>query len=94
MIIKGTTKSGFHFAVDEAAPQSWGFLEAAVKLQKGDLTGAVEMVDILFPGAEKKRFLAHISTIDPTVPTSLVTTECDAVINEMAALKKSSPSQD
>lgn len=94
MIIKGKSTNGFEYSIDSAAPESWDFLDAAVRLQKGDLTGAVDIVNILFPGEEKNRFMQHIAELDPSRPTTLVIEECNDIINGLKTAKKSMPSQD
>ncbi len=92
-VIKGTSPSGFEYAIDESGPASWAFLTAAKKLQSGNLLGAVDMVDILFSQEDQDRLVAHLSKDGAPVTTEAVMAEVDAIINDMRNVKKSSPSQ-
>lgn len=92
-VIRGTSPSGFEYAIDESGPQSWAFLKAAKALQGGNLLGAVEMVDLLFSPEEQDRLVEHLSKDGAVVTTEAVLAEVDAIINDMRSVKKSSPSQ-
>ena len=92
-VIRGKSPSGFEYVIDEMAPKSWAFLSAAKALQGGNLLGAVDMVNILFPGDEQTRLIEHLDTIESPVTTEAVMTEVDAIIKDIKAAKKSSPSQ-
>ena len=99
-IIRGVSESGFEYAIDEDTLKSWDYLEAAVNLQKEDLTDQERMtaivvfVNILFTGKEKKRFMEHVASIDPVRPPILVLEECNRVISSIKTAKKSTPSQE
>lgn len=92
-MITGKSSSGFEYAIDENAPKSWAFLSAAKTLQSGNLLGAVDMVNILFPGEEQARLIAHLDAIESPVTTEAVMLEVNDIINTMKSAKKSSPSQ-
>lgn len=91
--ITGTSPCGFEYKIDESGPASWAFLKAAQRLQKGDLTGAVEMVDILFSEEDQNRLLACLGKDGQRVSTEMVMSEINAIINQAKDAKKSSPSQ-
>ena len=92
-VIKGTSPCGFEYEIDEAKPASWAFLKAAKKLQGGDLTGAVELVNILFTEEEQDALLECLAKGGKIVTTEMVMVEVDAIIRQAKEVKKSSPSQ-
>lgn len=92
-VIQGKSPSGFEYSIDESGPASWAFLKSAQKLQKGDLIGAVEMVDILFSPEEQDRLAEHLGRDGKTVTTEMVLEEVNSIINDMKMVKKSLPSQ-
>lgn len=87
-MITGKTQTGFEYHVEESVVKSWFFVEAFAKTQAGDITGTVEIVNLLFPGDEKARLMRHIAQIDPSVPTEMVSAECADIFARLTAEEK------
>lgn len=81
MIVKGTTSSGFKFAVNSGIAYDPCFLRAAVKAKKVDadpydrIDGVYEMIDAVFQNDEKqiKKFMHHLAKKSETGRTDIRT---------------------
>ena len=64
--MKGKTKSGFEFDIDETIFDDWNFLEAYAGMMKTDavdgtqINAAVDMIHLLFPKDEEERLIAFV----------------------------------
>lgn len=64
--VRGTTKSGFKFAIDSDVFKDWRFVRAARKANKGDgeaqIDGSFEMIEVLFNDSkEEERFYQFLA---------------------------------
>ena len=59
--MKGKTKSGFEFDIDDAIFDDFEFIEAYAGIMKTDategeqVTSAMQLIHLMFPGAEEKK---------------------------------------
>ena len=84
--VKGTTSSGFKFAVDADVFKDWRFLRAARKADHGtseeQLDASLELVALLFNDqAEEERFYAYLAEKSGgRVPVETVGTEVGEIM--------------
>lgn len=96
--MKGKTKSGFKFDIDERIFDDWYFLEAIAKADNSEnpsamLAGTVELVNLMF-GDDKTKLLEHIkSKNDGFAPQEVVKAEILDIIEQSKNLKNSSSSE-
>ena len=69
--MKGKTKSGYAFEVNDNALNDYELLEALVKIDRGDYTYLTDVVDRLL-GENKKNFMDHIRDKSGAVPVKKV----------------------
>lgn len=58
-MIKGTTKSGFDFAIDENIVKNIMVIEALADIQDEDLLALPRLINQMFSKEDKKRLYAH-----------------------------------
>ena len=59
-MVKGKTKSGFEFEVDEEILDDYEFLEILCKIDEGEVSLTIKMVDTLLGEEQKERLKKHI----------------------------------
>ena len=59
-MVKGKTKSGFEYEIDEENLESMEFIDAMAKLDDDDVSGLSNLMDIVMDRKQKKAFYAHI----------------------------------
>ena len=84
--VKGTTTSGFKFAVDDDVFKDWRFLKAVRKMDHGtgeeQLDASLELVALLFNDpVEEERFYAYLAEKNGgRVPAEVVGTEVGEIM--------------
>ena len=61
-MLRGTTKSGFEFAIDEEILDDYDFLELLCQIDEGETSLTVKMVDTLLGKEQKERLKEHVRT--------------------------------
>ena len=96
--MKGKTKSGFKFDIDERILDDWAFIKAIAKADDSEnpsamLAGTVELVSLMF-GKNEKALMDHIRAHhDGFAPQEAVKDEILDVIEQSKNLKNSSSSE-
>ena len=57
-MIKGTTKSGFAFEIDETAVNDMRVIDAMVEVESGNLGGVSKLISLIFDKDQKKALYA------------------------------------
>lgn len=91
MDIKGTTKTGFEFVVDEGIRDDMELLELLIAVDKGDWTVTPELVRSLFGDEQKKALYDHCRGENGRVSAEKVFAEIKAVFD---AIKNSDEESD
>lgn len=74
-MIRGTTTTGFSFELDEDALDDYELLETLQKIDAGDTTRVIQMVDLLLGEEQKARLKEHIRTEKGRVSASRMIAE-------------------
>lgn len=74
-VIKGTTKSGFSFEIDEDTFNDAELLEELVSLDKGDAMKYPEVVRMILGNDQKKALYDHIRNDKGRVPLDKLSSE-------------------
>lgn len=59
-MIKGVTNSGFAFELDDDVVDNYEMLDALVKVDRGETTYIVDVVDSLLGEEQKEKLMKHI----------------------------------
>ena len=92
--IKGTTSSGFKFAIDADVFKDWRFLKATRKANSGNeeeaFDGSLEMVALIFNDqAEEERFYSFLAEKnDGRVPADVVGKEVGEIMKTVREKNK------
>lgn len=78
-MVKGKTKSGFKFSVDEGVVKSYEFLENLAQTQSGG-TGIFQAVTDLLGQEQKKSLLEHCKDEKGHAPFESVVAEFDEIV--------------
>lgn len=87
-MIRGTTRSGFAFEVDEAICDDMELFEALTDLDAGDTTAVVPVCRKIL-GGQKAALYDHLRGPDGRVPVSKVADEIADILAAFKAGKKS-----
>lgn len=95
-MIKGKTKTGFKFEIDERLAEDWRLLEAITLADSRNVTervkGTTTVVDMLL-GKNKNQLMEHIMKLhDGYVPTTALTDELASMLSSIKELKNSTSS--
>ena len=90
--MKGKTKSGFKFDIDERVLTDWRFTIAVAKTQGEDtlqkLAGANEMVELLLGAEGHQALIAHVAAAnDGYVPSDVFMEEVTEIMQSSAKTK-------
>lgn len=61
-MLTGTTKSGFEFKIDEEILDDYDFLELLCKIDEGETTLIIKMVNSFLGEEQKERLKNHVRT--------------------------------
>lgn len=89
--MKGKTKSGFTFEVNDNALNDYELLEALVKIDRGDYTYLTDVVNRLL-GENKKKFMDHIRDESGAVPVKKVAEAVGEIFQALNKKQKNSSS--
>ena len=59
-MLRGTTESGFAYEIDEEVMDDYDFLEILCKIDNGDTTLTIKMVDMLLGEKQKEELKDHL----------------------------------
>ncbi len=76
-----TTKSGFEFTIDEEILDDYDFLELLCKIDEGETTLIIKMVDYLLGAEQKEKLKNHVRTESGRVPATRLLEEVMEIIN-------------
>lgn len=74
-MVKGTTKSGFSYEIDEEILDDYEFLEILLKIDEGEVAFSIKMVDMLLGEKQKNRLKEHVRNEDGRVSASKLIVE-------------------
>ena len=90
-MIKGQTRSGFDYAINEKALGDWRFLKAMADLDSGDdsrVLGALPVILSLVVGKDEQRFMEHITDEDGFQPTERIMDELKDMFDKVKESKE------
>lgn len=68
--MEGTTKSGFHFKLDEGMFDDYELLEALMEVDKGNDVAIVDVINIIFDQEQKSALKDHLRSENGRVSAS------------------------
>lgn len=94
-MVKGKTKTGFKYEINEALKNDAEFLELFAKMSEGDSVYLFKMIERLLGSEQKAKLYEHCRAEDGTVPLDVLTAELLDIIAQLGKAeetKKSLPS--
>ena len=88
-MIKGTTKSGFEFEIQEEVFDDYELLETLVEADNGDNMAVFHAIDMILDGAQKNRLKGHVRNEKGRVPASAMVEELMDIMEASNAGKNS-----
>lgn len=92
-MVKGTTKSGFRFSVDEAVFTSWEFMRAVRDVQQEDqlkaTNGIVDLVELALGKEQTQRLARYLARGAKTVSSEAVLREYAEIVEIVKGVKAS-----
>lgn len=79
--MKGETKTGFVYDVDDSVFDTMEFLEALCELDEGDIAGLVHAVNAVLGPKEKRRLYKHLKSIGVGSTPDNVYAELESIID-------------
>lgn len=86
--MKGKTRSGFSFNVNDNIGDDIELLEDLTKLDKGDVTVLPEVLERILGDKQKKKLYDHVRTEDGRVPLTAVSDELAQIFAAQDKTKK------
>lgn len=86
--MKGKTRSGFSFNVNDNIGDDIELLEDLTKLDKGDVTVLPEVLERILGDKQKKKLYDHVRTEDGRVPLTAVSNELAQIFAAQDKTKK------
>lgn len=86
-MLRGKTKTGFEFEIDEEILDDYDFLELLCKIDEGETTLVIKMVDRLFGAEQKERLKNHVRTESGRVSSKRLLEETMEIFNATKAGK-------
>ena len=80
-MLRGKTESGFEFEIDEEILDDYDFLELLCRIDEGDASLTVKMVDMLLGEEQKQRLKAHVRAKSGRVSASRLLAEVMEIFN-------------
>lgn len=74
-MIKGKTKSGFEFTVDENKVNDMRVIDAMVEVEDGNLGGISRLINLILDPAQKNALYKHIALENGRVPLDVASQE-------------------
>ena len=78
-MLKGKTKSGFAFEIQDERLNNMELLDALTELDAGDSTRISQVLKMLFSPEEKRALYEHLRTPAGTVPIEAVAAELEEI---------------
>lgn len=97
-MVKGTTKSGFHYAVDETILESWQFVAKLRDVQVDDQARAaaavIDLVELVLGKDQTQRLARYLAKGQATVGAEAMIAEYKEIVAQVrgAGKAKNSPS--
>lgn len=88
-MIKGTTKSGFKFEIQEEIFDDYELLETLVDADNGDNMAIFQAIDMILDGAQKDKMKEHVRNEKGRVPASAMVKELMDIMEASNAGKNS-----
>lgn len=88
-MVKGLTKSGFSYEIDEEILDDYEFLEILLKIDEGEVSYSIKMVDMLLGEEQKKRLKEHVRTENGRVPATKLISEALEIFSSIKEGKNS-----
>lgn len=89
-MIKGTTKSGFEFSVNESTQNNMELLDALAELDDGNIAYMPKVATMILGKEQKKQLYDHIRTEDGTVPVDKFVEEIQDIFAAFSGTEKNS----
>ena len=86
-MIKGKTKSGFEFQLDENVMNNMELIEELSAVDQGDITALPKVLVTLLGAEKKKELYDHLRTEDERVPIDLLMEEVKEIFKVSKELK-------
>ena len=80
-MLRGKTKSGFEFEIDGEILDDYDFLELLCKIDEGETSLMIKMVDRLLGSEQKEKLKEHVKTDSGRVSAKKLLTEVMEIIN-------------
>ncbi len=88
-MIKGTTKSGFKFEIEEEVFDDYELLEKLVDADNGDNMAIFQAIDMILDGTQKDQLKKHVRNEKGRVPASAMVKELMDIMEASNAGKNS-----
>lgn len=88
-MIKGTTKSGFEFEIQEEVFDDYELLETLVDADNGDNMAIFRSIDMILDRTQKNKLKEHVRNEDGRVPASAMVQELMEIMEASNAGKNS-----
>lgn len=88
-MITGVTSSGFAFELDDNAADNYEILDALVKIDRGESTRIVDVVDSLLGEEQKEKLMEHIRNEKGRVSASGMIKETFEIFEKCKEIKNS-----
>lgn len=88
-MIKGVTNSGFAFELDDDVVDNYEMLDALVKVDRGETTYIVDVVDSLLGEEQKEKLMEHIRNEKGRVSASGMIKETFEIFEKCKEIKNS-----
>lgn len=88
-MIKGTTKSGFQFEIQEEIFDDYELLETLVDADNGDNMALFQAIDMILDGTQKDQLKEHVRNEKGRVPASAMVKELIDIMEASNAGKNS-----
>lgn len=86
-MLRGTTKSGFEFEIDEEILDDYDFLELLCHIDGGETSLTIKMVDTLLGEEQKEKLKEHVRTASGRVSAKKLLEEVGEIFDATKNLK-------
>lgn len=80
-MIKGKTKSGFEYEIEDSAMDNMELLDLLSEIDRGKMSSIADATVLLLGKEQKKRLYEHIRTEEGNVPIELFVKEFTEILN-------------
>lgn len=88
-MIKGTTKSGFEFELEDEVLDDYELLEAICSVDHGNYSDVAKLVEMLLGEEQKEKLKAYLKSKDGKVRTTAIMNEISDMFEACSAGKNS-----